>query len=192
MDNKYTRMTDEMLVSLARSGNADAEEYLIRKFKDTVRRKARVCFIAGADNEDIVQEGMIGIFKAIKAYDETKDASFNTFAEICITGQIRTAIKTAKRYKHAPLNDSLPLEAGVSKDNYPDPETLYILKEEINDIKSGSVFSEMELIVWNEYIKGHTHYEIAQITGKTPKAVDNAIWRAKRKLKEDRYARIGV
>jgi len=187
MDKRYADMADEMLVKLARDGNADAEEFLIRKYKDVVRGKARIYFIVGADNEDIVQEGMIGIFKAIKGYDENKQASFHTFAEICINRQILTAIKAAKRQKHAPLNDSVPLSGpldALPADDFTDPEALYILKEDMTYMEGGSVFSDMELAAWNEYMKGHTKSEIAEIMGKTPKAIDNALQRAKKKLTE--------
>ena len=196
MENKRTGTTDEILVKQAQGGNVDAEEYLIRKYKDVVRGKAHIYFIVGADNEDIVQEGMIGVFKAIRGYDERKHASFRTFAEICINRQILSAIKAAQRQKHAPLNNSLSLngpiadegdmtlEDTLTSDGYADPEALYILKEDINSIEAGSAFSDMELRVWNEYMKGHTYNEIARITGKTPKAVDNAIQRTKKKIEE--------
>ena len=201
MESRYGEMTDEMLVKSAQSGDADAEEYLIRKYKDVVRGKAHFYFIVGADSEDIVQEGMIGIFKAIKGYNETRDASFKTFAEICVNRQILTAIKAAKRQKHAPLNNSLSLNDPLSdtedktiedtlpSDNYADPEALYIFKEDMTYVEDGSVFSDLELRAWNEYLKGHTYSEIARLMGKSPKTVDNAIQRAKRKLED--YLGIG-
>ena len=194
MESQYSEMQDELLVTQAQGGNADAEEYLIRKYKDVVRGKAHIYFIVGADNEDIVQEGMIGVFKAIRGYNERKHASFRTFAEICINRQILSAIKAARRQKHSPLNDSLSLsdpiadtgdktiEDTLPSDGYSDPEALYILKEDMNCLGDGGVFSDMELRVWNEYMKGRTYNEIARITGKTPKSVDNAIQRTKRKI----------
>jgi RNA polymerase sporulation-specific sigma factor len=196
MENRYAKMADERLVEQAQKGNADAEEYLIRKYKDVVRGKAHIYFIVGADNEDIVQEGMIGIFKAIKGYNEEKHASFHTFAELCINRQILSAIKAAQRQKHAPLNNSLSfsdpisaeedqtLEDTLSSDNYADPEALYILKEDMNLLEENSAFSDMELKVWNEYMKGRTYNEIARLMGKTPKSIDNAIQRTKRKFEE--------
>ena len=195
----YTELSDEELVTRAKRGDQDAEEYLIRKYKDEVRGKAHIYFIMGADGEDIVQEGMIGIFKAIRSYNEEKHASFRTFAEICINRQILTAIKTATRQKHAPLNNSLSFSAPLTdeesdktiedtlrSDKTADPEALYILKEDIHYIErnSAEIFSDMELRVWNEYLKGKSHSEIARIIGKTPKAVGNAIQRTKRKLEE--------
>jgi RNA polymerase sporulation-specific sigma factor len=201
MENNFAVMTDELLVKQAQGGNADAEEYLIRKYKDVVRGKAHIYFIVGADNEDIVQEGMIGVFKAIRGYEKNRHASFQTFAEICINRQILTAIKAARRHKHAPLNNSLSfndpltgdedktLEDTLTSDNTANPEALYILKEDMNYLEAGSVFSDMELRVWNEYLKGRTYNEIARIMGKSPKAIDNAIQRTKRKIEE--YLGIG-
>jgi len=196
MENRFAELPEENLVKQAQGGNADAEEYLIRKYKDVVRGKAHIYFIVGADNEDIVQEGMIGVFKAIRGYNDKRHTSFRTFAEICINRQILSAIKAAQRQKHAPLNNSLSfsdpiadegdrtLADTLSSDDYADPEALYILKEDMSSLEAGSVFSDTELRVWNEYLKGHTYNEIARITGKAPKAVDNAIQRTKRKIED--------
>lgn len=197
----YIRICDEKLVELARRGDTDAEEFLIRKYKDVVRGKAHLYFIVGADSEDIVQEGMIGIFKAIRNYDESKHASFHTFAEICINRQILTAIKAAGRMKHSPLNTSLSIDTPIkgdesesartigdtlTADEYDDPERLFILKENLDYIegRGSDIFSDMELRVWNEYLQGKSYAEIAQTLGKTPKAIDNAIQRTKRKIEE--------
>ena len=194
MGSKYDGIADELLVGQAQTGDAEAEEYLIRKYKEVVRGKAHLYFIVGADNEDIVQEGMIGIFKAIKGYSKDRHTSFRTFAEICINRQILSAIKMAQRQKHAPLNNSLSMnrplpgedentiEDTLPSGNFSDPEALCILKEDLCCLEDGSVFSDMELKVWNEYLKGRTYSEIAKMMGKTPKAVDNAIQRTKRKL----------
>ena len=197
MKNNYVTLTDEQLVTLAQEGDANAEEFLIRKYKDVVRSKAHLYFMVGADSEDIVQEGMIGIFKAIGGYDKTKQASFHTFAEICINRQIITAIKRATRLKHSPLNTSVSLnkplsetqpettlEETLSSNSNTDPEALFLLKEDMDYIEdNGSeIFSDLELTVWNEYLKGKTYLQIAEITGKPPKAIDNAIQRTKRKL----------
>ena len=182
----YEDMTDELMVELAQGGDDDAEERLIRKYKDMVRGKARIYFMAGADSEDIVQEGMIGVFKAIRGYKGEKDASFRTFAETCVNNQILSAVKAAKSRKHEPLNDSLslsgPLADTLHSSSRTDPEALYILKEGMSKLESGSVLSDMELRIWGEYMKGRTYREIAGITGKTPKAVDNAIQRIRRKF----------
>jgi RNA polymerase sporulation-specific sigma factor len=198
MDGKYSEFPDEKLVLLAQGGDENAEEYLIRKYKDVVRSKAHLYFMVGADSEDIVQEGMIGIFKAIRSYNKTKQASFHTFAEICINRQIITAIKRATRLKHSPLNTSVSLskplsdtepdttlEETLSSNSNTDPEALFLLKEDMGYIEgNGSeIFSDLELTVWNEYLKGRSYLQIAEITGRSPKAIDNAIQRTKRKLK---------
>lgn len=195
----YKNCSDEALVMMAQGGDAEAEECLIRKYKDVVRGKAHLYFIVGADSEDIVQEGMIGIFKAIRSYKDSREASFRTFAEICINRQILTAIKAAGRQKHIPLNTSLSIDSPVSGSDADqektlgdtlslgkagDPESLLILKEEMDCLegKGADIFSDMELQVWNEYLKGRTYTQIAESIGKTPKTVDNAIQRTKRKL----------
>jgi RNA polymerase sporulation-specific sigma factor len=197
MDKNYPELTDEELVKLAQDGDENAEEFLIRKYKDVVRSKAHLYFMVGADNEDIVQEGMIGIFKAIRSYNKSKQASFHTFAEICINRQIITAIKRATRLKHSPLNTSVSLsrplsdaepdttlEETLSSDSNTDPEALFLLKEDMDFIEGNGaeIFSDLELTVWNEYLKGKSYLKIAEITGKPPKAIDNAIQRTKRKL----------
>ena len=193
----YTGFTDEELVDCAQKGDEPAEEFLIRKYKDVVRSKAHLYFMVGADREDIVQEGMIGIFKAIRSYNVGKQASFHTFAEICINRQIITAIKRAGRLKHSPLNTSVSLsrpisdedpaktlEETLSSNSNTDPEALLLLKENMDYIEGNGadIFSDLELSVWNEYLKGKTYLEISEITGRSPKAIDNAIQRTKRKL----------
>ena len=197
MESSYEESTDEKLVTLAQEGDEIAEEFLIRKYKDVVRSKAHLYFMVGADSEDIVQEGMIGIFKAIRSYNMTKQASFHTFAEICINRQILTAIKRATRLKHSPLNTSVSLnkplsdldsdttlEETLSSNSNTDPEALFLLKEDMGYIEGNGaeIFSDLELSVWNEYLKGKTYLQIAEITGRPPKAIDNAIQRTKRKL----------
>lgn len=197
MMDSYEEMTDETLAILAQDGDETAEEFLIRKYKDVVRSKAHLYFMVGADSEDIVQEGMIGIFKAIRGYDKAKQASFHTFAEICINRQIITAIKRATRLKHSPLNTSVSLsrplsdsepdttlEETLSSDSNSDPEALFLLKEDMDYIggNGADIFSDLEMNVWNEYLKGKSYLQIAEITGRSPKAIDNAIQRMKRKL----------
>lgn len=197
MDENYIKYADEDLVKFAQQGDEDAEEFLIRKYKDVVRSKAHLYFMVGADNEDIVQEGMIGIFKAIRGYNADKQASFRTFAEICINRQIITAIKRATRLKHSPLNTSVSLNKPISDEepvktleeilaanSATDPEAVLLLKEDLDFIEGNGadIFSDLELRVWNEYLHGKTYVEISEITGKSTKAIDNAIQRTKRKL----------
>lgn len=188
--------TEEELVCLAQAGDADAEEFLIRKYKELVKAKARLYFMAGADREDVVQEGMIGIFKAIRSFDANREASFHTFAELCVNRQILTAIKQASRLKHLPLNTSIslnkPMSEGdsdtlaetLSSDSDSDPEAILIVKEMVDYINGNGVklFSELELKVWYEYLRGKNYVQIAQEMGKKPKTIDNAIQRTKRKI----------
>ncbi|MBQ8589406.1 MAG: RNA polymerase sporulation sigma factor SigH [Firmicutes bacterium] len=194
---KYETLTDDELVNLARGGDADAEEFLIQKYKDTARSRAHLYFMVGGDKEDIVQEGMIGIFKAIRSYDPEKQASFRTFAELCISRQIITAIKRAGRMKHSPLNTSVSLWRPVSEedngntladtlssDSDTDPETVLLLTEIIDYVtqEDSKVFSELEMKVWMEYIQGKSCSQIAAEMVRTPKSIDNAIQRTKRKI----------
>ncbi len=182
---------------MAQTGDAYAEEFLIWKYKELVKNRAHLYFIAGADRDDIIQEGMIGIFKAIRDFDERRQASFRTFAEICITRQIITAIKRATRLKHGPLNTYISLSKSVSEEDPQktlgetlasssdtDPESLLLLKEEIAYIEANGsdIFSALEWKVWTGYLQGKNYIEIAEETGKTPKSVDNAIQRIKKKL----------
>ncbi|MCI7301997.1 RNA polymerase sporulation sigma factor SigH [Ihubacter massiliensis] len=197
MDKRYDELTDEQLVEEAQAESLEAEEYLIRKYKEVVRSRAKLYFIMGADGEDVVQEGMIGLFKAIKSYDCAKDASFHTFAELCINRQIITAIKTASRLKHSPLNTSISLNKPVSEeetdgtleetlcsDSNSDPEAQLLLKDVVKSIigNEGNIFSKFEMQVWNEYLTGKNYRQIAEGLGKSPKAVDNAIQRTKKKI----------
>lgn len=197
MENRYFTLTDEQLVEMAQDGNLEAEEYLIRKFKDVVRGRSQLYFIIGADGEDVVQEGMIGLFKAIKSYNLDRQASFRTFAELCINRQIITAIKTASRMKHSPLNTSVSLNKPMSEedpeatlaetlssDSNSDPEAVLVLKDIMEDIlnNEGKIFSKFEMQVWNEYLQGKNYRKIAEQMGKSPKAVDNAMQRTKKKI----------
>ncbi len=192
--------SDEKLLKMIQEGDLDAENELIERYKGTVRQKAASYYMAGADMEDVVQEGMIGVFKAVRSYNETKGASFRTFVELCIQRQINSAIKLASRKKHLPLNNSLslnrPLNDGdenlgtlaeaIPDGRYIDPENLLILSEEMELIKKRGLvlFTELERSVWEMYIAGCTYSEIAEKLDKTNKAVDNAIRRAKKKLVE--------
>ncbi|MBP3384770.1 MAG: RNA polymerase sporulation sigma factor SigH [Firmicutes bacterium] len=197
MENRFSGMTDEELVASAQEGNLEAEEFLIRKYKELVRSRSQFYFIIGADSDDVVQEGMIGLFKAIQSYSAGKEASFKTFAELCVNRQIITAIKTASRRKHGPLNDSVSLNDPVNeeeqgttlgemlhagKDMQPEEELL--MKDLMDSISSNeqNLFSAFEMQVWNEYLRGRDYREIAQILDKSPKAVDNAIQRTKKKI----------
>lgn len=191
-------LTDESIVKMAQEGSSTAYEYLIDKYKELAKIKSQSYFIAGADNEDVIQEGMIGIFKAVRDFDEEKDASFRTFAELCINRQILNAIKGANRQKHQILNESVSLNAGeegeeehaslaeriASANPDTDPESMAIMKEVVEYLKENNqnIFSPLESQVWNEMLKGKNYQEIAFALRKTSKTVDNAIQRIKRKL----------
>ena len=201
-EDPSTSLSDDEIVSMAKKGDKEAEEYLIRKYKEFVKNRSRQYYIAGADRDDIIQEGMIGIFKAIRDYEDDKGASFSTFAELCITRQIISAIKQARRLKHGPLNTYISLSKSIS-DEEPvnnlenilfsskdtDPESMLLLKEEINHIENNGseIFSKLEQKVLSGYINGKNYVEIAALLGKSPKSIDNAIQRIKKKL--DKYLR---
>ena len=196
-DDCRLNCSEEELVRLAQNGDGEAEESLIRKYKEMVKTKAHLYFIVGADRDDIVQEGMIGIFKAIRGFDGSKQTSFRTFADLCINRQILSAIKQAARKKHSPLNMSVSLSKPVSdesrnitlaetlsSDSDSDPEALLLIKETLDLIgESGrNTLSSFESLVWSQYLQGRTYKEIADSLGKQPKSIDNAIQRTKRKL----------
>ncbi|MEW9124962.1 MAG: RNA polymerase sporulation sigma factor SigH [Thermotaleaceae bacterium] len=193
----FKTMDDEVIVELAKSDNPGALEYIISKYKSFVRTKARAYFLVGADNDDIVQEGMIGLYKAIRDYDKHKLTSFRSFAEICITRQIITAIKSATRQKHIPLNfyvslnkpvyeeeSERTLEDIISGNKATDPMELFIGREDMDIMESkiGEVLSELEMEVLMSYIDGKTYQEIAEDLNRDVKSVDNALQRVKRKL----------
>ena len=201
--NNYNILTDEEMVKMAQEGSVTAEEYLIKKYKDLVKKKSSTYFIMGGDKEDVIQEGMIGIFKAIRGFDEEKEASFKTFAEICINRQIISAIRNSNLQKHQILNESISL----SSDNDPegeqktleerlpsnksdDPETLMLMKEIGQYLKEESheIFSTLEQKVWDRMLQGKTYQEIAVELEKTPKAIDNAMQRIKKKI----YVYLGI
>lgn len=197
---RYDMMLDEEIVQNAKEGNSKAAEYLIDKYKNFVRAKARSYFLIGADREDIVQEGMIGLFKAIRDFREDKLSSFRAFAELCITRQIITAIKTATRQKHIPLNSYVSLNKPlydeesdrtlldiISGSRITDPEELIISREEFVNIESkiGEILSELEWEVLMSYLQGKSYQEIACDLDRHVKSIDNALQRVKRKL--ERY-----
>lgn len=195
----YDSMLDEEIVLSARDGNSTSLEYIINKYKNFVRAKARSYFLIGADKEDIVQEGMIGLYKAIRDFRNDKLSSFRAFAELCITRQIITAIKTATRQKHIPLNSYISLNKPIYDEEsdrtlldiltatkITDPEELIISKEELVSIESkiGEILSELELEVLMSYLQGKSYQEIACDLDRHVKSIDNALQRVKRKLEK--------
>ena len=199
MANQYhfEEMTDEQIVKIAQSGDGAALEYLLNKYKDFVRTKARSYFLIGADHEDIVQEGMIGLYKAIRDYKEEKLSSFRAFAELCVTRQIITAIKTATRQKHIPLNSYISLNRPIydeesdrtlldvmTEDVPNNPEDMLINREDLSVIEGriGQMLSDLEKQVLVRYVEGKSYVEISEEMGRHVKSIDNALQRIKRKL----------
>ena len=192
-----TTLSDENLVLSAQEGNIEAEELLMRKYKETVRTKAKMYYMAGADEEDVVQEGMIGLLKAIRQFDADKEASFGTFAGICITRQIISAIRSADRHKHKPLKTSVSLSDPLKEENgeitledtlrtntAENPETLLVIKDIAYYIlhNGDNILSDFEMEVLNEVLKGYDYDKIARKLGKNPKSIDNAMQRTKKKI----------
>ena len=192
-------ISDEEIVLKAKGGNKLAQEKIINKYEQFVRNKAKSYFLIGADKEDIYQEGMIGLYKAIRDFNPEKLTSFKGFAELCITRQIITAIKTATRQKHIPLNTYVSLNKPMYEEEsdrtlldvmegltVSDPEELIIGREEVNHIEKeiSKVLSELELEVLMSYLDGKTYQEIACDLDRQAKSIDNALQRVKKKLEK--------
>lgn len=200
MKNLYENLSDEELVELSATGDKNATEFLLDKYKNFVKTVVRVYFLVGADKEDVVQEGMIGLFKAIRDFDLGKQTSFKSFAEICVKRQVLTAIKNATRQKHIPLNSYVSLSKPVYSDensegflidtlasgDTADPEALFIGKEKLETlgVKIEENLSKFEKEVFNMYLGGISYQEIAKILSRSPKSIDNALQRVKKKLEK--------
>ncbi len=197
--NQYASSTDEELITLLRDGDKTAEEALYARYKQVVRSKARTYFLIGADREDIIQEGMIGLYKAVCDYQFGKKTSFRAFAELCITRQIITAIKSATRKKHMPLNTYVSLNRSVfegeserplidvlSSTQISDPEDVLISRENYAVIADSieHSLSKLEHDALGLYLQGYSYQQIADALKKSTKSVDNAIQRVKKKLEE--------
>lgn len=197
--SKYNELLDEEIIVCTRDGDKQAQEYLIGKYENFVKIKARSYFLIGADKEDIYQEGMIGLYKAVRDFKPHKLASFKAFAELCITRQIITAIKTATRQKHIPLNTYISLNKPIYDEEsdrtlldvlysvkVANPEELVISKEEVDNIESeiGEVLSGLEMEVLTSYLAGKSYQEIACDLDRRAKSIDNALQRVKRKLEK--------
>ena len=191
--------TDEEIAVEAKNGNNRAQDYLISKYENFVKSKAKSYFLIGADKEDIYQEGMIGLYKAIRDFKIDRLTSFRAFAEICVTRQIITAIKTATRQKHIPLNTYVSLNKPIYEEEsdrtlldvisgikITDPEELVIGKEQMELIQGQmeKVLSELELEVLHSYLDGKSYQEIACDLDRHSKSIDNALQRVKRKLEK--------
>ena len=196
MTDKYISYTDEDLITLIKEGDQEATEYLVKKYYPLVIRSTRTMFLIGADDEDLTQEGLIGLFKAIQSYDSNNDASFFTFAQLCIKRQIYSAVKASNREKHSPLNgyisfysstndNEVQLIENLEADNNTNPEIVILNQEtteRINELLS-SHLSKMEQMVLPLYLEGMSYKDIAQKLGKSTKSIDNAVSRIRDKVK---------
>lgn len=195
----FEEAPEEDVVVQAKCGNTRAQEYIISKYENFVRAKARSYFLIGADKEDIYQEGMIGLYKAIRDFNSEKSSTFKSFAELCVTRQIITAIKTATRQKHIPLNTYISLNKPVSEEEsdrtlldiissikITDPEELLISQEQKQYIEGeiAKVLSELEMEVLQSYLDGKSYQEIACDLDRHAKSIDNALQRVKKKLEK--------
>ena len=193
---RFDQLTDEEIVALAQGSDDEALTYLLDKYKNFVRSKARSYFLIGADHEDIVQEGMIGLFKAIRDFKPSRLSSFRAFAELCVKRQIITAIKTATRQKHFPLNSYVSLNKplydeesdrtllDVIEGRVTHPEDLFISQEELERIQNeiSTTLSPLEQQVLAAFLNGKSYQEIAEMLDRHVKSIDNALQRVKRKL----------
>ena len=193
---QYDGIKDEELIFRFKNGESEILDYLMEKYKNMVRKKARTMFLIGGENDDLIQEGMIGLFKAIRDYSPDKAASFSTFASVCIRRQIQNAITNSNRKKHVPLNsyvslymnseegDNFMLEERLSTSREEDPEKLLIAREQIEDrnARIKKELSKLEQQVLKLYLQGLSYEEIAEQLGKTEKSIDNALQRIRGKL----------
>ncbi len=201
MANITGNESDEELITRLRDGESDVTDYIMNKYKNMVRTKAASMYILGADRDDLIQEGMIGLFKAIRDYDSGRDASFKTFADLCVSRQMYTAIQASNRKKHAPLNSYISLYAKMDNAeddiefsldqvledmNDMDPESMMIDKEKTRDIEEfiENGLSDFEQAVLELHLTGMSYTEIARVLGRDEKSTDNALQRLKNKIRK--------
>ena len=197
MRKELSTLSDEQLVLLSVEGNTEAEECILHRYKSCVKSKARTYYLIGADNDDIVQEVMIGLYKAIRDFSPDNNITCKTFADVCITRQILTAIRTANRNKHNPLNASISMNAPLFNDDsgatfmdliqqnsVSNPEEIYIIDESLKEIKNeiSKKLSGFENNVLELYLDGLSYVEISETMNKSLKSIDNALQRIKKKL----------
>ena len=190
---QYDGIKDEELIFRFKNGESEILDYLMEKYKNMVRKKARTMFLIGGENDDLIQEGMIGLFKAVRDYQPDKDATFQTFASICVDRQIYNAIQSSNRQKHQPLNSyvSLSEQGGENEEHLGDtwvenPESIIIDQENVENLEQEitTTLSPMENQVLEYYLAGNGYGEIAELMGKTTKSIDNALRRIRTKIKE--------
>jgi RNA polymerase sporulation-specific sigma factor len=203
MEKELGQLSEEELIKRAQNQDYQAIEYLMHQYKGVVRKRARTLFMIGGDHDDLMQEGMIGLFKAIRDYDASKDAGFSTFAELCISRQLYSAIKSSNRQKNIPLNTYVSIyspvysqENGEREESFmvdqslesmgTNPEEILIDRENVENLreKIAKCLSKLEKKVFALYMEGLTYQEIARQLGKEPKSIDNALQRIKRKVNE--------
>lgn len=196
----YADKTDEQLIQALRKGSTEVVDYIMEKYKNMVRKKAKAMYILGGENDDLIQEGMIGLFKAVRDYNSESEASFATFADLCVARQMYSAIEASKRKKHIPLNSyvsiyetstgevdgngtPLPLVDTMEAEKESNPETLILGREQIEQIEQAlnGCLSELESEVFYLHLQGNDYQSIAKILGKSPKTVDNALQRIRTK-----------
>lgn len=200
MSGRYGNTTDEELIDRIRQGESQITDYIMEKYKNLVRKKAKSMYILGADNDDLIQEGMIGLFKAVRDYDAGRDASFYTFADLCVSRQMYNAVQASRREKHAPLNSYISLyedmaeteEDGamelvnvIASNIETNPEQIFIDKENVAQIEAiiEKELSSFEKQVLDLYITGMAYSQIAKVLGRDEKSTDNALQRLKTKLR---------
>lgn len=194
----YQEMSDEQLIGQLRSGDSGVMDYILDKYKPLVRKKANAVFLIGGETDDLIQEGMIGLFKAVRDYDEGKEASFFSFAELCITRQLYKAVEASNRKKHAPLNTYISFYSETGEEGYSlaetlttggmgDPEQMIIDQENLKQFWDGlrEHLSPMEQQVLDEYLQGNNYQQIAEHMNKPPKTIDNALQRIKTKVRQE-------
>ncbi len=191
----YEEYTDEELVDRLHQGENEIMDYILEKYKPLVRKQTNALFLIGGENEDLIQEGMIGLFKAIRDYDDTKEATFFYFAQLCIKRQLASALEASNRKKHIPLNNYVSfssdendngaaLEATISQ-GVESPEQMVLEQEKVIEFKEQirAKLSKMEKEVLNLYLEGYNYTQIAKIMEKTPKSIDNALQRIRQKIR---------
>ena len=194
--NKYDRMTDEQLLCDYKNGNQEIMDYLMVKYKSMVRKKARAMYLLGGENEDLIQEGMIGLFKAVQDYDVDQEASFFSFARLCVTRQLYSAIEASNRKKHSPLNSYISLyerEDGegslidtMESEHETNPEELLVSQEHAKSLEERleKDLSELERRVLYLHLMGTDYKTIAKLLDRSPKTIDNALQRIKTKAQK--------
>lgn len=194
----YQEMSDEQLIEQLRSGDSGVMDYILDKYKPLVRKKANAVFLIGGETDDLIQEGMIGLFKAVRDYDGGREASFFSFAELCITRQLYKAVEASNRKKHAPLNTYISFYSETGEEGHSlaetlttggmgDPEQMIIDQENLKQFWDGlrEHLSPMEQQVLDEYLQGNNYQQIAEHMNKPPKTIDNALQRIKTKVRQE-------